>query len=181
MNAKPIIPEIVKIAPPAIIVVAIFFALKELFSDEDTEIKPKTAPANAGTESSRKVEKTTVFRPIPAEIPVKPIAVPIPSALKSFIPPFSVPLVSKVSASVPAPQKIAAQIPSPPIKGKFVTRRDMAAVFHHGARPLTRNEAVAALKNLGFGKTAAYAALSPDGRFSTWLQCAPDGIMTWKN
>jgi len=36
-----------------------------------------------------------------------------------------------------------------------------------------------ALKTLGFGKTAAYAALSPDGRFSAWLKCSPDGIMTW--
>jgi hypothetical protein len=36
-----------------------------------------------------------------------------------------------------------------------------------------------ALKNLGFGKSAAYAALTPAGRFSTWLQFAPDGIITW--
>jgi hypothetical protein len=35
------------------------------------------------------------------------------------------------------------------------------------------------LKKLGFGKTAAYAALTPNGRFSTWLQFAPDGIITW--
>jgi len=36
-----------------------------------------------------------------------------------------------------------------------------------------------ALKNIGFGKTAAYEALSPDGRFAAWLQFAPDGIITW--
>jgi hypothetical protein len=179
MNAKQLIPVIVKIAPPAIIGVAIYLALKELFSGEDAEIKPETAPANAGTESSRKVAETSVFRPIPAEIPAKPAVVPIPSAVKFYIPPFSVPLVSKVSASVPAPQKIAAQIPPPPIKGKFITREDMAAIFHHGARALTRQAAVEALKKRGFGKSAAYAALLENGIFANWLHFAPDGIITW--
>jgi len=55
----------------------------------------------------------------------------------------------------------------------------MATAFHHGARKLTRTNAVAALKTLGFGKTAAYAALTPDGRFAACLQCTPDGIITW--
>jgi len=55
----------------------------------------------------------------------------------------------------------------------------VATVFQRGARALTRTAAVAALKNLGFGKTAAYAALTPDGRFSAWLQYAPDGIISW--
>jgi hypothetical protein len=72
-----------------------------------------------------------------------------------------------------------AQTAPPPIKKKFVTREDLATVFHHGARALNRTAAVAALKSLGFGKTAAYSALSPDGRFSAWLQFAPDGIITW--
>jgi hypothetical protein len=44
----------------------------------------------------------------------------------------------------------------------------------------TRTGAVAALKSLGFGRTAAYDALSADGRFASWLQVAPDGIITWK-
>jgi hypothetical protein len=30
------------------------------------------------------------------------------------------------------------------------------------------------------GKSAAYAALTPDGRFASWLQFAPDGLITWK-
>ncbi|HTX21603.1 MAG TPA: hypothetical protein VMD27_07085 [Candidatus Aquilonibacter sp.] len=55
----------------------------------------------------------------------------------------------------------------------------MAAIFQNGARALTRPEAVAALKKLGFSKSAAYAALTPDGRFSAWLQFAPDGVITW--
>jgi hypothetical protein len=76
--------------------------------------------------------------------------------------------------------KIAPQGPlPPPIKKKFVTREDMANIFQRGARALTRTAAVAALKKIGFGKTAAYAALTPDGRFSAWLQFAPDGIINW--
>jgi hypothetical protein len=63
------------------------------------------------------------------------------------------------------------------------TPKDMAAVFQQGASKLTRTmsrtAAVGALRRLGFGKSAAYAALSPDGRFSGWLACAPDGIISW--
>jgi hypothetical protein len=44
---------------------------------------------------------------------------------------------------------------------------------------MTRGEAVAALQLLGFGKTAAYEALSADGRFAFLLQIAPDGMITW--
>jgi hypothetical protein len=81
---------------------------------------------------------------------------------------------------VVAISKIVTQAPpQPTIKKKFVTRQDLAAVFQRGARALTRTAAVAALKKLGFGKTAAYAALTPNGRFSAWLQYAPDGIITW--
>ena len=68
---------------------------------------------------------------------------------------------------------------------KFRRRRSKRNLLHaktwrqystkaHAA--LTRTAAVAALKNLGFGKSAAYDALSADGRFSAWLQFAPDGI-----
>jgi hypothetical protein len=55
----------------------------------------------------------------------------------------------------------------------------MATIFQRGARALTKTAAVAALKQISFGKSAAYAALTPDGRFSDWLQFAPDGIITW--
>jgi hypothetical protein len=37
---------------------------------------------------------------------------------------------------------------------------------------VTLTATVAALKRLGFGKTDAFPALSPDGRFWAWLQCA---------
>ena len=158
MNVKPTISVIARIAPPVLIGVAIFLALKELFSGENKETKPETAPADAGRESCRKQaetsEKIPVFHHISPEIPVKP-ATPVPSA----------------------PTEVFA--PPPPIKKPGISREDVANVFQRGARTLTRPAAVAALKKLGFGKTAAYAALSPDGRFADWLQFAPDGTITW--
>jgi hypothetical protein len=165
---------------PVLVIIGLGVALVNwLFSDDDTEKKPETAPADVIAERRRKEAETPVFRHIPAEIPAKPAIIPIHSAPAPVFPPAVAP-VTKVSAPVPAPQKIAAQIPPPPIKKKFVTREDLATVFHQGACGLTRTAAVAALKRLGFGKSAAYDALSPDGRFSAWLQCSPDGIITWK-
>ena len=114
------------------------------FPAYDTEKKPETAPANNGTERHRKETETAVFRPIPPEIPVKPAAAPVPAQ---------------------APQKTAPQIPLPAQK-KFIAWEDLANIFRRGARALTRTAAVAALKNLGFGKTEAYDALLEDGRFS---------------
>jgi len=134
---------------------AIFLVLKCVLSDGDKKKTPETMPAKA--ENQRKeveiAQKIPAFRTIPAEIPAKPAIVSVPYAPKPFIP--------------------------LPIKKKFVTREDLATIFQDGACALTRTAAVTALKNLGFGKTAAYAALTPDGRFSAWLQFAPDGIITW--
>jgi hypothetical protein len=129
--------------------------------------------------------ETPEFRQIPAEIPAKPAAVPRPAAPRVAVSPPAVPAVPKIAAPVPVPAavivpKIVVSSPPPsPIKKKVVSREDMATVFQRGAKTLTRTAAVTALKSLGFGKTAAYAALSPDGRFSAWLHCAPDGIITW--
>jgi hypothetical protein len=61
-----------------------------------------------------------------------------------------------------------------------VAREDLSTIFNNGSRTLSRTAAVAALKGLGFGKTAAYKALSMDGRFASLLQFAPDGIIAWK-
>jgi len=142
--------------------------LNWIFSSEDKKTKSETAP-DTETECRRKDAETAVFRSIPAESRVKPAAVPsVPK----------VPAPASVPAAVASP-KIVRQVPPPPIKKKFVTREDMAAIFQNGARALTRPEAVAALKKLGFSKSAAYAALTPDGRFSAWLQFAPDGVITW--
>ena len=194
MNAKQTAPLIVTLpaiaaaAPPLIIGGAIglgiVLVVKWLLSDDDKEKKLETAPANTETEFRRKEAETAAFRHIPAEILVKPAAVPVYSARAPVIAPPSppVPPAPKISTPAPAPApviKSVVQTPPPPIKKKFVTREDLATVFQRGARALTRTAAVAALKNLGFGKTAAYDALSEDGRFSDWLDFAPDGIITW--
>ncbi len=171
MNSKQTIPAIAKIAPPLLLGVVIFSALKWIFSDDDTEKKPEIKPADAGTENNRKATVVPVVSelisvpPVP-EIPAKSAIISAPSATRPFLPPFS-------AAKIPATQA------PPPIKRKFVTRHDMETIFQRGARGLTRTAAVVALKNLGFSKTAAYDALSEDGRFSDWLQFEPDGIITW--
>jgi hypothetical protein len=179
---------------PVLVIIGLGFALVNWLLSDDTENKPETAPANTETENRRKEAETPVFRQILAEIPAKPGIIPVHSTpvpvfplavvpVPAVIPPLSVAPVPKIPSPapmpVPAPPKIAAQIPLPPKKKKFVTREDLTAVFHRGERGLTRTAAVAALKNLGFGKTAAYMALSPGGRFSDWLQFAPDGVITW--
>src|SRR5208282_1311326 len=194
MNAKQTAPLIVTLpaiaaaAPPLIIGGAIglgiVLVVKWLLSDDDKEKKLETAPANAETEFRRKEAETAAFRHIPAEIPAKPAVVPVPSVPHVIVPPPAVPSVPKLSAPVSVPvaiPKIVTQALPSPIKKKFVTRQDLAAIFQRGARALTRTAAVAALKNLGFGKTAAYDALLENGRFSAWLQFAPDGIIAWKD
>jgi hypothetical protein len=85
-----------------------------------------------------------------------------------------------IPAEIPVKSvSVPVSAPPTPIKKKFVTREDLATVFNHGTRSINRTAAVTALRKLGFGRTAAYAALTPDGRFSTWLHFAPDGIITW--
>jgi hypothetical protein len=91
---------------------------------------------------------------------------------------------SAVFRSIPAEipvKSVSVPVFAPPVKKKFVTREDLAIVFNRGQQSLSRTAAVATLKSLGFGRTAAYAALTPDGRFSTWLHFASDGIITWKS
>jgi hypothetical protein len=187
MNPKQVAPFVLTLpavaaAAPTIIIggaigLAIALVLKALLS-EDKQKQPEIASVQASTDA-RKPAETTVFRQIPTEIPAKPAPVP-----RAVAPLPAVQLVPKAPAPVPAPVVLpvlnsAVQIPTPPIKKKFVTREDLANVFHRGTRSLTRTAAVAALKKLGFGKTAAYAALTPDGRFAAWLQFAPDGMITW--
>jgi hypothetical protein len=181
MNPKQTIPPIAKAVPALLAGFVIFLALKELFSaKKDTETKPETFPANVEAENRRnEAESVPPIHTIPAEIPPKPVIISVPSVPKPFISPVSASLVDKISVSVPDPQKIAAQIPLLPLKRKSIMRKDMETAFQHGARGMTRTEAVAALKKLGFGKSAAYEAFSENGCFSTWLRFAPDGIITW--
>ena len=165
MNGRTNIPPV---APLVFIGLAVL-ALKALFSSE-AEKKPETAPAAPGR---------------------KPSPIPLNSAGNACIPPFSAGKISAPPAAPPVPAVSAASAVLPiagslpvrqpvPGNGRTITREDLAAIFN-GARGLTRTAAVSALKAFGFGKTAAYDALSPDGRFSAWLRCSPDGIITWKS
>ena len=95
------------------------------------------------------------------------------------------PLMLQTVLGIDAARIASAFLVSPATMGQRLVRakikiRDLMRIFS-GATVMMRKSAVAALKNLGYGKTAAYDALSPDGRFSAWLQFAPDGIITWKS
>lgn len=91
----------------------------------------------------------------------------------------STPLPGSAGANTP---KIVPPDPQPPFTDtrRNVTREDLSAIFNTGSRTLSRTAAVAALKSLGFGKTAAYKALSMDGRFASLLKFAQDGTIAWK-
>ena len=129
----------------------------------------KTAPATSATERQRlrvsPASGVTPTQSAPSTVP----AGPNPPASKIPVPPMSV--VPAVKTTPPIP---------PAAQKKSIARADMAKIFNGGTRGLTRKSAVAALKALGFGKTAAYEALAINGRFMSWLQFAPDGIITWK-
>jgi hypothetical protein len=152
MNPKQTIPVIARVAPPLLLVVLAGLAIKSLLFDE--EKKPETPSASS----------------TPKNVPV--------------IPPISALATPKISVPAPIPVvPISEDLPqsAPPQKRRIVLREDLVRIFQNGARSLYRINAVAELQNLGFGKTAAYEALSPDGRFASWLQIAPDGIISWQD
>jgi len=65
-------------------------------------------------------------------------------------------------------------------KQRKITSETMSQVFEDGAMELTRSEAVAKLKDLGFGQTAAYDALNTkNGRFAMNLEERPEGNLRW--
>lgn len=95
--------------------------------------------------------------------------------------------------AMPTPQTSAPTLPAeisvaqtdslasvPVRRSKRIRREDLAEALAYGARSMTRQETVAALQALGFGKTAAYKAISQDGRFSEFIEFAPDGLLQWK-
>jgi hypothetical protein len=162
-----------------------------IFSDDDKEKKPETVSTSAAPEcpASRVPPvsgwNTTEDRPIPANSGGKPNVPPAQSVRTSAtVPVMSAPATPKIPAFNPAAMipaiKNPPQIPLPPPK-KIITREHIATIFNNGTRKLNRKAAVAALKALGFRKTAAYEALAINGRFAPWLQFAPDGIITWKS
>lgn len=67
----------------------------------------------------------------------------------------------------------------PALPVKKVTREDLAEALAYGARRFTRKEAVEALQTLGFRKSSAYKALSPDGKFGSLIAFTPDGLIEW--
>ena len=69
---------------------------------------------------------------------------------------------------------------SPTAENRRMTREDIAEALEYGSRAVPRGEAVAKLQALGFGKTAAYKALSPSSRFAEFIEIAPDGLIEWK-
>ncbi|HTX21425.1 MAG TPA: hypothetical protein VMD27_06170 [Candidatus Aquilonibacter sp.] len=206
MNPKQTIPPNANAAPVALAVLGIIAVAKLLdwlFPSDETKKEPEIKSAESEAENRRKEAETTAFQQIPLEIPAKPpqetaqinaeaerrrkeaeiIAFwQIQAAISAK--PAAAPPVQKITTPAPVPaavasQKSATQAPLPQAKKKFVTWADMVVIFQHGERALTRPAAVSELKNRGFGKSAAYAALTPDGRFSAWLKFAPDGIITW--
>jgi hypothetical protein len=60
---------------------------------------------------------------------------------------------------------------------KVITEATLAGVFAGG--PLSRNEAVAALKEAGFAQPTAYKALSADGKFAGRLVVDTKGRLNW--
>jgi hypothetical protein len=154
MNSNKIIQRIARVAPPLLLVTVAGLAIKSLFSVE--EKKPETKSA------SKMPEKSTFISSIP---------------LISFPATSKIPPPAKIS-DIPILDDLPLNMPSQ--KRRIVLREDLAGIFRHGARSLYRIEAVAELQRLGFGKTAAYEALSPEGRFASWLKIAPDGIIAWK-
>jgi len=69
---------------------------------------------------------------------------------------------------------------TPSATSKRVTREDLAEALAYGERSFTKKEAVAALESLGFRKTAAYKALSPDGKFVDLMEITTGGLIEWK-
>lgn len=141
---------------------ALFLVAKSLFSAKAPERKPETTPTNTGKEENGKLtEFLEVSEPIPRHsVPPEP-EINFPTILTD---------------EIPLP-KYPAQC-SPTTKRKRIRRNQMESIFRHGE--LTLTEAVSALKSLGFGKSAAYEALSSNGQFSAWLQFAADGMISWK-
>jgi hypothetical protein len=161
MNEKRKLPLIEVIIIFAILItVGVLLAVKSRISTKGTEKKPEIEPTDAGTENNGKPTVDSVISE-PISAPPKP-EIHFPTILTDIIP------LTKGVRQFPARNK-----------RKRITRENMATIFRRGSRKLNLTTAVAELKGLGFGKTAAYEALLEDGRFSAWLQFAPDEIITW--
>jgi hypothetical protein len=154
-----------------IIIGLIFFlVVKSRFSIKSTERKPEIEPTDAGTENNRKpTVDPAIFEFISgAGMETNPEIKPENVGAEK---PADFPAVTPAFSAQPQPEIQFDQFPLTKNVGK-ITPSPLE-------RKLTLTEAVEALKNLGFGKTAAYAALTPNGRFSAWLRFTADGKITW--
>jgi hypothetical protein len=187
MNIKRFAPIIVGLAPaiaaagPALLFFGGLTFIVWLLDKEKPEELPENVPAslpplpfppNSGRNSAQNPY-------IPANSAGK---VTVPPPLPSF-PDDSVLPEPEIPPPLPSVLPVPEYMPETPLpaRKKFITREDMATIFHDGARTLTRKAAVADLKALGFGKSAAYEALAIGGRFSAWLRFASDRIISWKS
>ena len=141
----------------------VFLIAKSFLSAKAKERKPETTPTNTGTEENEKPEE---FREVSEPIPQR--SVPPEPEIN-----FPITLTDEIPLPKPPAQF------APILKRKRIRRKHMESIFRLGE--LTPTEAVSALKALGFGKSAAYEALSAEGQFSAWLQFAPDGMIFWKS
>ncbi|MFM2294367.1 MAG: hypothetical protein RLZZ350_780 [Verrucomicrobiota bacterium] len=91
------------------------------------------------------------------------------------------PAPTETQREAPPETKLAAPSPAEALpKAKRVMRDDVAEALAYGAKQLPRKDAVTALEALGFRKTAAYRALSPDGKFASLIEFTADGLIEWK-
>jgi hypothetical protein len=150
MNGKPTMPPTGSPVPILAIMGLGLTAIYWFFSADESKKEPEIKPTNAGTENNGK----------PAVKPV--IFNPVQPKPKT-----NFPLILKAETPFPAE-----------FKRKRIRRKNMEIIFRQGELNLT--EAVSALKSLGFGKSAAYEALSVSGQFPAWLKFAPDGMISWK-
>jgi hypothetical protein len=158
MNEKRKFPLIEIILAILVIGGLIFLVVKSLISAKATEKKPGIEPTDTGTENKG---NPTVDSVVSEPISAPPMAeITFPAILTEEIP------LPKDETQFPARRK-----------RKRITRENMAKAFRH--RKLYLTDAVAELKGLGFGHSAAYEALKPNGQFSASLQFSPDGIITW--
>ena len=185
MNRNQSIPANSSLAPVLIFGALIFLAVKWVFSGgEDPEKQQETESKKAPAESHG---KSVSFPPNSGGNSVQNPHLPADSGRNFGVPPSVIPAISVQSAPkavVPVslaiiPSKKNVKLPPPkPFKRKIVRRENLAAIFRSGTLTLTRNDAVSALVGLGFGKSAAYEAISPNGRFGDLLHFAKDGTVS---
>ena len=178
-QAATIAPAIAAVAPPALIIGGI--ALLIWYLSKDDKNKSENPPEKDVPQSSplsKHLNNDDISRQnplIPANSGGNYI---VPPPFHSF--PTNIPAEPELPAPLPSVIPALSSGQEFPVSKKTITREKLAEIFKHGGRELDRKTAVAALKALGFGKSAAYEVLSPDGRFAPWLQFAPDGIISWK-